>query len=85
MRTTVKPGARARVVMIQGANDADSEIQDSLFAKSPSSPRPLRLCSECGKPIERGAGRFNVCDRSYHVHCYDPDQHVSPSARAAGR
>jgi hypothetical protein len=60
--------ARRWVLVIHGSSGAESEV------------RPLLLCTECGNPIERGVGRFNVGDRRYHADCYDPTQHLSSSA-----
>jgi hypothetical protein len=38
-------------------------------------------CTECGRTIDGGTGRFNLGSRKYHVECYDVSRHlVLPAA-----
>jgi hypothetical protein len=35
-------------------------------------------CTECGRTIDDGTGRFNLGSRRYHVECYDVRRHFYP-------
>jgi hypothetical protein len=41
----------------------------------------VTVCSECGNPIARSAGRFNLGERRYHEACYDRLRHSYNAAQ----